>query len=169
MEISKRDFFIEYLWAVYCAGFRVSVIEKHWPALRKAYFDFDTSKIQERSWISRREALKIINNQRKTEAILRTVNLLVNFTPLRWLEFMSKASKNIDEFKFFPYIGDTLKYQLARALGFDTIKPDVHIKRLADRFELDPFEMCEIIKKETGYSLHLIDTIFWRAAEQKSL
>ncbi len=62
-----------------------------------------------------------------------------------------------------PYMGDVLKYHLAKNLGFDCIKPDRHLERIAKSYNTDPFSMCDKLS-ETGDSLNTVDTVIWRAA-----
>ena len=51
-------------------------------------------------------------------------------------------------------------------MGFDVIKPDVHVQRIADYYDMDPFKMCEELSEQTGLPKRMIDAILWRAAEQ---
>ena len=98
------------------------------------------------------------------DAIIKSAKYL---TILNFEDFKSELKYDIDKLKVFPYIGDTLKYQIARNIGFDTIKPDIHLIRIAEHYNYDnPFDMCDSIANHTGDNLHLIDTILWRYMER---
>lgn len=62
-----------------------------------------------------------------------------------------------------PWIGDITKYHLAKNLGFDVAKPDVHLQRLADREGCSVQSLCERLAAETGMRVATVDTLLWRA------
>ena len=62
-----------------------------------------------------------------------------------------------------PWIGPVTKYHLAKNLGADTAKPDVHLERLARRDRTTTHELCQRLARQTGYRVATIDTILWRA------
>jgi len=162
-EITEDDFFAEYAFAVYVSGFRASVVQKHWPNIRDAYAQFTVNYVVALPEEVYSEAIKIIANERKVRSIIKGAKLIAD---KGWPKIREEVKKDLDALKQLPYIGDVLKYQVARNLGFDVIKPDVHLIRMAEHYQLDPFEMCEKIKAETGLPLHVIDTIIWRASER---
>jgi len=61
-----------------------------------------------------------------------------------------------------PWIGPTTKYHLAKDLGVDVAKPDVHLARLARRDRTTVARMCARLARQTGYRKATIDTILWR-------
>jgi hypothetical protein len=61
------------------------------------------------------------------------------------------------------WIGHITKYHLAKNFGLDLAKPDVHLKRLADREGVTAQALCERLARETGYRVATVDTILWRA------
>jgi hypothetical protein len=62
-----------------------------------------------------------------------------------------------------PWIGPTTKFHLAKDLGVDVAKPDVHLARLALRDRTTVPRMCARLARQTGYRVATIDTILWRA------
>jgi hypothetical protein len=64
-----------------------------------------------------------------------------------------------------PWIGPVTRFHLARNLGADVAKPDVHMNRLADAEGLTAQELCERLARETGYRAGTVDLVLWRAAE----
>ena len=62
-----------------------------------------------------------------------------------------------------PWIGPITKFHLAKNLGSNVAKPDVHMLRLAKRSGTAAQELCERLSRETGYRAATIDLILWRA------
>jgi len=62
-----------------------------------------------------------------------------------------------------PFVGPITKHHLAKNLGVNTVKPDVHLARLAKAERSTVWEMCERLARQTGYREATIDTILWRA------
>ena len=62
-----------------------------------------------------------------------------------------------------PWIGGITKYHLAKNLGIDCAKPDVHLQRLADREGVTAHVLCERLAKATGYRIATVDLVLWRA------
>jgi hypothetical protein len=167
-DVTKQWFYSEYAHCVYCSGFSVRTVRMKQDALREAYYDYDPVKVAANPDEVRRKAMKktCIRNERKVDAIIKAAPII---NQLEWPGFLYKARGNFNVFKTLPYIADVLKYHLARNIGFNVIKPDVHIKRLAKYYGLDPFEMCEMLSESTGLPRHTVDSILWRAAQQKKI
>lgn len=62
-----------------------------------------------------------------------------------------------------PWVGPITKFHLAKNLGADVAKPDVHLNRLAEPSGETAQELCDRLAKETGYRAATIDLILWRA------
>ena len=62
-----------------------------------------------------------------------------------------------------PYFRKTTALHLARNVGMDCAKPDVHLKNLAKQHQTTPRELCEALARETGYRVGTIDFLLWRA------
>lgn len=62
-----------------------------------------------------------------------------------------------------PWTGEVTKFHLAKNLGADVAKPDVHINRLAAPEGVTAHELCERLSEETGYRAATVDMILWRA------
>lgn len=56
-----------------------------------------------------------------------------------------------------PYIGSITKYHLARNLGADYAKPDVHLNRLAEAEQVDAQALCERLAAESGYRVGTVE------------
>jgi hypothetical protein len=72
----------------------------------------------------------------------------------------------VDKLQFcadLPWIGGITKYHLAKNLGADVAKPDVHLQRLADREGCSVDALCSRLAEETGLRVASVDTVLWRA------
>ena len=58
---------------------------------------------------------------------------------------------------------------MAKNLGLDTIKPDVHLMRLANAERISPMALCAQLAFQTGYRQSTIDSIVWRACADRYL
>jgi hypothetical protein len=74
-----------------------------------------------------------------------------------------RADAKIEFLGAIPWIGPVTKYHLAKNLGADTAKPDLHLERLARRDRTTTERLCRRLAKLTGYRVATIDTVLWRA------
>ncbi len=79
------------------------------------------------------------------------------------------AEDKVDQLRALPFIGEVTALHLAKNLGADTAKPDVHLERLARREATTTEALCARLSKETGYKVATIDTILWRASALRIL
>lgn len=68
-----------------------------------------------------------------------------------------------------PWIGQVTALHLAKNLGADVAKPDVHMERLARAEGTTTAELCERLSRETGYRAATTDSILWRACADRFL
>lgn len=69
----------------------------------------------------------------------------------------------VEDLLELPWIGPVTMYHLAKNLGADKAKPDVHLERLARRDRTTTERLCRRLARETGYRVATIDSILWRA------
>ncbi|GGD59262.1 hypothetical protein GRI62_00865 [Erythrobacter arachoides] len=79
---------------------------------------------------------------------------------------LKKADNLIGFCATLPWTGNITKYHLAKNLGEDVAKPDVHLNRLANPEGVTAQEMCERLARETGYRVATVDLILWRACAE---
>ena len=83
-------------------------------------------------------------------------------------QFYSEYLQADDQLAFLaalPWIGPVTVDQLAKNLGHDRAKADVHLERLARRDRTTTAKLCRRLAVATGYRVATIDTILWRACE----
>lgn len=81
------------------------------------------------------------------------------------------AAFNADDDKLafcaeLPFIGAVTRWHLAKNLGLDVAKPDVHLERLAQREGVTPQALCLRIAEQAGRRVATVDTILWRACAE---
>ena len=84
----------------------------------------------------------------------------------------SKLKRADDVVEFcgtLPWLGVITKFHLAKNIGVDVAKPDVHLTRLAEAEGTTAQELCDRLAKETGYRAATIDLITWRACADGTL
>lgn len=158
------DILREYAWVVFNSGMSNAVIEAKWQGLCEAFHWFNLKLILDEQDAVRSDALKLFGHYKKVDAVIEMAKKLWN----EGLHFKASVRQDpLTTLKALSYIGDITKYHLARNLGFDYVKPDRHLMRLADRYGMTPFELCGLLHKETNMRLGTIDLILWRFCEQK--
>jgi hypothetical protein len=163
-QMLDNDVLREYAWVVFNSGMRNSVIEAKWQALCEAFRWWNLKFILDEQDAVLRDALNVFGHYKKVDAVIQMAKKLWHES----LRFKESVRQNpLETLKQLPFIGDITKYHLARQLGFDFIKPDRHLQRLADEYAMTPFELCDLIHKETGRRLGTIDVILWRFCEQQ--
>jgi hypothetical protein len=141
-DVDAIDFFQEYVWVVLNSGFN----ERR---ARGLYDKFMTTL-----------DLSIIKHEKKRYAIETG---LKNFVEWRGKLRGDAITDKIEFLDSLPHIGPVTKYHLARNIGFDCVKPDVHLSRLAVHFGFEtPLAMCQEIQKHDPEKLGTIDVILWR-------
>jgi hypothetical protein len=102
--------------------------------------------------------INVINHPKKKIAIAQALS---NYND--WFEKLQKTKDKIEYIDSLPMMGPITKYHLARNLGLDYAKPDVHLKRLVNRFSYSDVQiMCGELAKESGYRTGAVDYILWR-------
>lgn len=76
---------------------------------------------------------------------------------------LKKADDLIEFSARLPWLGPVTKFHLAKNLGADVAKPDVHLNRLAESEGMTAQELCDRLASQTGYRASTIDLILWRA------
>ncbi len=104
----------------------------------------------------------LIHNRRQREAIR-----MIWQNGEKILQKIKDQPTDIDRIEYLytlPQIGKIMKHHFARNIGIDTIKPDLWMDRIAEKYAYaNPFVMCEAIQKERPeHRIGTIDVILWR-------
>jgi len=160
-DVTKKKFFSEYVWCVMASGFNAGVVYKKFPDIQKVLKGFEPDAVSCPHAV--RSGMKLIANRAKWDAIASCIRL-ISRTP--WDEFKAKYLSSVDALEQLPRIGPVVKYHLARNLGYDVVKPDLHLQRVAAHFKAgSPEGFCRsmqlTVEKAQVLSLGQIDYVLW--------
>lgn len=157
-KIDAKQFFWEYCFVVLNWGVRNQVAQKDFDKFAIAE---DVSVITCRFKDKKRDAISIAKNSYPV-----------------WFEGLKTSKTPITYLRQLPCIGKVISLHLARNLGFDCVKPDIWMNRLAAKYGFfngmgddvpDPEYMCMDIQRQLPmtngyhkYRIGTIDVILWR-------
>lgn len=142
----SADFFAEYVWVVISSGLKNQVAQKIYSKVMAALID-------------RVPVHGVFKHRGKVRAIYHVAANLQEI----YLEYVVTRDK-LEYLKSLPWIGDITKYHLAKNLGIDICKPDRHLVRIANQYNLTPQKLCVELARETKNRVAVIDQVLWRAA-----
>jgi thermostable 8-oxoguanine DNA glycosylase len=154
------DFLEEYAWVVYAAGFKEAILEKKFPAIKKAFKGFKVQYVCKISNVS--PILKVFNHERKTRNIIEGSRMIAGGWFANLKQCKPKQAVNVlDE---LPGIGPKGKNHLARNIGLaDVAKPDIWIQRITKVFGFSHYQkMIKYLSGKTGEKEGVVDLILWR-------
>jgi hypothetical protein len=149
----------EAAWVVLNSGFRYEVVLKMWPRLSAAFHGFDPAKITD---ACKPAALKVLHYQKKIDAIV-AIAMVVRED----LDGLLRDRHEPEKLCRLPFIGPVTCYHLAKLLGADTVKPDVHLTRAAKAAGTTPQELCRLLGCLTGDRVTTADSVLWRWGQLK--
>ena len=164
-KLSSEEFIAEYCWVVYCSGFKVSTVEKYFPAIKKAFKGFDLKKINDMK--SLEPVLEVFANKQRANGFLKGVKAIYKEG---WPNFKKRLGKGgMTVLKELPMIGDITKNHLAKNIGLaDVAKDDVWLVRLRDEFEANSVSvLVKYLAERFDISLHTVDIVLWRFCSEK--
>ena len=148
-NITDCKFLSEYIWVVLCSGFKVSLAGKI------------SDKLKENS------DLNVIKHPLKRKAIGIAYDNYKNW--FKHLKSLKTDEQKLEFLDSLPHIGAITKYHLAKNIGLNFAKPDVHLTRLAQSFGYEDVQVfCEIAGKKLGHRKNVVDQVLWRYCEQNS-
>ena len=151
----------EFAWVVVNSGFRYEIARKLWPRFLKAFHYFDPMKVDDRCL---ERGLRVLNYRRKLEAITKVAGIIRK----EGIESILEDSKDPRKMTRLPWIGPTTCWHLAKVLGADVIKPDIHLQRAARASGFsEAIELAQAIQNSSGKLLTVIDSVLWRYGEQR--
>jgi len=151
----------ETAWVILNSGFRFQVVRKLWPGLTTAFHGFELARVDESC---RPAALAVLKHPGKIGAIIAMAERLRREGPGPTIELAATPPA----LTRLPWIGKITCWHLAKVLGVDVVKPDVHLQRAAAAAGAgSPLALCEGIRDATGDRLTVIDSVLWRYGEQQ--
>ena len=73
------------------------------------------------------------------------------------------ANDKVEFARCLPWIGNVTKWHVAKNLGVDCAKPDIHLERVASQYQTTPEALCGELAVATGDRVATADVVLWRA------
>lgn len=152
----------ETAWVILNSGFRFAVARKLWPALTRAFLDWAPELITDACIDG---GLAVLNHPGK----IRAMREIAGLVHADGIEPILRDAREPRRLRRLPWIGSITCYHLAKVLGADVVKPDVHLVRAATAAGFKTaLELCEAVRVQLGgLRLAVIDSVFWRYGEQR--
>ena len=184
-EIRKRGddlLFERLIKTIFSGGFNSTIVSEKWSNIRKVFDDFDIIKIADYDEEKINQIIStpsIIKNERKIGATVSNAKKITEIQAkygsfANYLESFANplllANDLTEEFEF---IGRETVWDFLKSVGFEAIKPDVHVRRILFRLGLtsswesspkttkEVFEIAGKISKAIGERLGVVDAIIW--------
>ena len=154
----------EHAWVVVNSGFKYTVARKLWPALSDAFHQFrDAERIASFTDADRQRALDVLGHERKIDAIIA----MADHVEEHGIEKIVADAATPLRLTRLPYIGKITCWHLAKLLGADVAKPDVHLGRAAMACSMTVEALCAGLAREAGTRITVVDSVLWRYGEQR--
>jgi hypothetical protein len=164
LHLSETDFLREAAWVVLSAGMRESVIRRKFEAVSHAFFDWrSASLIRDRAEQCEVAAAVHFGNVAKLRAI---TTIATHVAESGFDRFKTDLRERpIESLGRLPFMGPATTRHLAKNIGFDVVKPDRHLLRIAAAAQFSSAdELCHAISSVVGDRLSVVDSVLWRYA-----
>ena len=141
---NSKEFWSEYAWVVISSGLKNQVAREIWNKVFLAR-------------ARNQGASTVFGHEGKSKAI---DHVYENRDRL-FAEYQIAENK-IEWLQTLPWIGPITKYHLAKNYGFDCVKPDRHLVRIAG--DEGPEALCRRLSEQSGDRIATVDVVIWRAA-----
>lgn len=162
--VSESVFLRECAWVILCSGMSELVIRRIFPAVSMAFLDWrSAAEIIDQSEYCRAQALSIFRNKKKVSALVEVAQL----TSRIGIEEVKRgiAQEGEGYLEKFPFIGPVTSRHLAKNLGFDVVKPDRHLVRIASVLGYGSADdLCQAISDLIEDPVSVVDVVLWRYA-----
>lgn len=149
-EMDDNKIYQEICWVIYSSGFKNTIIQKYWPNITKAYYNFNLETITkeyEDSYSSAKLICKRsnFNNINKAKFCIynahRIAHINISLQNIG-LKGILKAIVNMDELNIynmipeiknqlgFKGIGNITIFHFLKNIGVNIFKPDIHVSRI---------------------------------------
>jgi hypothetical protein len=161
-KLSESVLLRETAWVILCSGFREAVVRQVFDYISLCYCDWESAAaISSAGDVCTNAAHAAFGHRAKLNAVMDVARHVerVGFDNLK-SDILFDPVPTLQQ---FPFIGPITVRHLAKNLGFDIVKPDRHLHRIAIRFGFDhPDTFCTAIAEESGDPVKVVDLIIWR-------
>lgn len=168
---------------IFSGGFRARIVDAKWPFIKEAFADFNIQKVAD---YDKKKIAQLLNNSniiRHSGKIRATVKNAKEVITLQrqygsfanylesFRDSLVSLAKDLNE--RFGYLGPETVWDFLKDIGFDAIKPDLHVRRIFWRLGLinseepsyrttkEVFEVAKKMSEATGERLGVIDAVIW--------
>jgi hypothetical protein len=143
-KVTQRSLAAEYAYVVHCSGFNAGVVSKLWGAQTTVWDWWIPSILAELE--DAEFELKLsrspLANRMKLKGIVNGMKIIDD-------QGVEPFLLDIEHLKVLPYIGDVTKFHLGKNLGYDVVKPDLHLVRIQRHYGWKTVEsMCQTVRKK---------------------
>jgi hypothetical protein len=143
---TAEDFIGEAIWVILCSGMKAQVARI----------------IQTRVWAALDAGLPVKGNVLGKSGKAHAIDTIWRDRARLFRDYREAANK-VEFCRSLPWIGDITKWHLAKNLGVDCAKPDVHLVRVAEHYGTTPAALCASLSETTGDRIATVDVVIWRA------
>lgn len=165
-EVSAEMFLREMCWVICTSGFNAKIVSKFFGrlyAIFKPFFDDcindKTDDIKE----VERQALLVFNNKMKISSIIANARWIgIGIHEVGWEYYRDTYLNTTGKLQVLNMIGPKISLHLGRNIGIDSVKDDIHLTRLADKFGFTTAEeLCTKLSEEHNMKKGIIDLCLW--------
>jgi hypothetical protein len=143
---TAEDFAREVVWVILCSGMKEQVARI----------------IQQRVWAAIEAGKPVKGNVLGKSGKATAIDVVWRGRD-RFFQAFQDANNKVDFARSLPWIGDITKWHLAKNLGVDCAKPDVHLERVAAHYHTTPSNLCASLASATGDRIATVDLVIWRS------
>ncbi|GHE74584.1 hypothetical protein [Roseivirga thermotolerans] len=164
LDFTEQELLREIAWVILNSGMKENVIRGLFERFSNSFMNWDSASIIVRNKEECYEkAMKVFAHTGKIKAICEIAYLIF----IEGVDsFKAKIQRDGIEFiSSLPYLGSVTGRHLLKNLGYDVIKPDRHLIRIAEYFGYSsPEEMCSELSNVIDEKVSVIDIVLWRFA-----
>lgn len=140
------DFAGEVIWVILCSGMKEQVARI----------------IQGRVWTAIKAGKPVKGNVLGKSGKADAIDTIWRDRVTLFAAFQS-ANDKVEFGLSLPWIGNITKWHLAKNLGVDCAKPDIHLVRVASHYSTTPHNLCAALSVASGDRIATVDLVIWRA------
>lgn len=162
--LTEAAFLREAAWVVLSAGMREAVIRRKFEGVSCAFYNWESASLI-RDCAEQCEAAAAVHfgNAAKLRAITTIARHIAESGFDRFKTDLRE--RPIESLGRLPFMGPATTRHLAKNIGFDVVKPDRHLVRIAAAAQFSSAdELCHAISSVVGDRLSVVDSVLWRYA-----
>ena len=144
--VTAEDFAGEVIWVILCSGMKEQVARI----------------IQERVWAAIKAGRPVKGNVLGKSGKATAIDTIWRDRE-RLFRAFQEANNKVDFARSLPWIGNITKWHVAKNLGVDCAKPDVHLERVAAHYRTTPAALCASLSDASGDRIATVDLVIWRS------